>query len=125
MSLKKHRRYKLLLDEGLHFPDSYPNLNNLHDLLHIARTKNRGKTDEFIYRLAGKEGRLLVVFNTKHFKPLISKTSLSIISLSTNLTDQQADIKICKTLKNLPTFQTKGHLISISKSGIEFKPSKN
>ena len=93
--------------------------------MHIARAKNRGKTDEFIYRLAEKEGRLLVVFNTKHFKSLISKTSVSIISLSTNLTDQQADIKICKTLKKLATFQTKGYLISISKSGIEFKPSEN
>lgn len=112
------------MDEGLHLPDSYPNLNNLHDLLHIAKTKNRGKRDEFIYHLAEKEGRLPVVFNTKHFRPLISKTSVSVISLSTNLTDQQADIKICKTLKNLATFQTKGHLISISKSGIGFKLSK-
>lgn len=109
----------------MHLPDCYPNLNNLHDLLHIAKSKNRGKTDDFIYHLAEKENRLPVVFNTKHFRPFISKTSVSVISLSTNLTDQQADIKICKALKDLTTIRVKGHLISITKSGIKFKPSEN
>lgn len=121
MSSKKHKRYRLLLDEGLHLPNSYPNLNKLHDVLHVTQTKNRGKSDEVIFRMAEKEDRLPVVFNTKHFKPLISKNSTSVVSLSTNLTDKQADLKICKVLKNLSVSQTKGCLISISKSGIIIK----
>lgn len=86
MSLKRHKRYKLLLDEGLHLPNSYPKLNNLHDVLHIVNTKNKGKSDKIIFQIAEKEGRLPVVFNTKHFKPLITKNSMSVIALSTNLT---------------------------------------
>lgn len=89
--------------------------------MHVTQTKNRGKADEVIFRMAGKDDRLPIVFNTKHFKPLISKNSTYVVSLSTNLTDKQADLKICKVLKNLSVSQTKGRLISISKGGIIIK----
>lgn len=126
MSSKRNRRYKLLLDEGLHLPDSYPNLKNLHDILHVVQTKNSGKADSVIFRIAQKENRIIVVFNTKHFKPLISKGSISVISLSTNLTDRQADLKMCKALRELKPSETKGCLISITNSGITVKrPTKN
>lgn len=121
MRSKRHRRYKILLDEGLHLPNCYPRLNNLHDVLHIAQTKYRGKADNVIFQIAEKEERLPVVFNTKHFKPLIAKNSVSVISLSTNLDDKESDLKICKALKNLLLAQRKGCLISISKSGITIK----
>lgn len=121
MNSKRHRRYKLLFDEGLPLPRSYPDLNKLHSLTHIAQSKNRGKSDRFIFRLAEKHDMLPVVFNTKHFKPLITQNSISLISLSTSLTNKEADLKICKALKEIKTSQLKGHLISISKSGIEIK----
>lgn len=125
MSSKKHKRYKLLLDEGLPLPNSYPNLKNLHDLLHIVQTKHRGKKDSAIFKLAEKDERIPIVFNTKDFKPLITKTSISVISLSSNLTNQQADLKICKTLKKLKVDETKGCLIAISNSGIKIKREIN
>ena len=121
MSSKKHKRYKLLLDEGLHLPTSYPNLNNLHDVVHVAETSHRGQDDEIIFRIAGKEKRIPVVFNTKHFKPLIFSESVSVISLSTNLTDKQADLKMCKALRGLKGNETKGHLITITNTGISIK----
>lgn len=121
MSSKRHKRYKLLLDEGLHLPDSYPNLKNLHDLLHVAQTENSGRADDVIFRIAQKEKRFPVVFNTKHFKPLIVKDSISVLSLSTSLTDRQADLKMCKALRELKPSETKGCLISITNSGIVVK----
>lgn len=125
MSSKKHKRYKLLFDEGLHLPTSYPKLNNLHDALHISQTKNRGKSDEFIFQLAELEGRIPVVFNTKHFRPLILEHSVSVISLSTNLTDEQADLKMCKLLKELKPGDIKGCLITITNTGINVKRIKS
>ena len=122
--MRKHKRYKLLLDEGLHLPTSYPKLNNLHDLLHIANTHHRGKGDSYIYKLAQKEERIPVVFNTKHFKPLVKQDSISIIALSTNIKDAEADRKICKVLRSLKANQIKGHLISISNEGVSIMPAE-
>lgn len=92
--------------------------------MHVAQTDYSGKADDIIFRIAQKEKRLPVVFNTKHFKPLISKISISVISLSTNLTDRQADLKMCKALRELKPSETKGCLISITNSGIAVKTAK-
>lgn len=119
MSSKKHTRYRLLLDEGVHLPQSYPLLNNLHDLLHVSQANLKGSSDEKIFSFGKKEKRLIVVFNVRDFKRLIKRDSPSAISLSTNLSDTQADLKICKALKNLKPTEQKGHLISITSSGIK------
>lgn len=119
MSSKKHKRYKLLLDEGLHLPNCYPKLNSYHNIVHIVETRNKGQSDVAVFNIAEKEERLSVVFNTKNFKPLISGDSGSVISLSTNLTDEQADLKMCKVLRELKPSQTRGHLIEITNSGIK------
>ncbi len=125
MSTRKSKKYKLLLDEGLHLPKSYPKTNQYYDLKHISQTKFRAKPDADIYQLADNEKRFPVVFNTKDFKPLISKNRMSVIALSTNLTDKEADLKISKSLRELSTMQEKGCLISISKTGITIKLSQN
>lgn len=121
MSTKRPKKYKLLLDEGLHLPKAYPKTNQYYELKHISQTRFRAKSDVDIYQLADTEKRFPVVFNTKDFKPLISKGKMSVIALSTNLTDKEADLKMCKALRNLLTIQEKGCLISISKSGITIK----
>ena len=46
MSSRKHIRHRLLLDEGVHLPQSYPELNNLHDVIHVSQVDLKGKTDE-------------------------------------------------------------------------------
>jgi len=118
MSSKEHTRYRLLLDEGVHLPQKYPQLNNLHDLLHVFDVNLKGVNDEKIFQFAKQEKRLVVVFNVKDFKKFISGDSPSVIALSTNLSDQQADLKICKVLKKLKPSEKKGHLVSITASGI-------
>lgn len=121
MSSRKHIRHKLLLDEGVHLPQSYPKSNNLYDVIHISQVDLKGKTDEKIFDWAKRKSRITVVFNIKDFWKFISLNHPSIIALSTNLTDKQADLKICKALRELKPSETKGHLISISNSGIDKK----
>src|SRR3990167_4689681 len=121
MSSRKHIRHRLLLDEGVHLPQSYPEINNLHDVIHVSRVDLKGKTDEKIFNYAKVNSRITVVFNVKDFQKFIHPDFPSIIALSTNLIDKQADLKICKVLRELKPSETKGHLISITNSGIHKK----
>ena len=121
MSSRKRIRHRLLLDEGVHLPQSYPKLNNLHDVIHVSQVDLKGKADEKIFDWAKQNSRITVVFNIKDFHKFISPNYPSIIALSTNLTDNQADLKTCKALKELKPSETKGHLISIANSGIDKK----
>ena len=115
MTIRTHTRHKLLLDEGLPRKEAYPKANNLHNLKHIVHDIDKGGAkDKDVYVIANKEKRLVVVFNTKDFRPWISPESVSVISLSTNLTDKQVDLKICKVLRSLKPSETKGHLITIT-----------
>lgn len=119
MSSKKHTRYKLLLDEGLPPRERFPQLNNLHAIQHIKHDLKKGRSkDPEIYKIAEKEKRMVLVFNTKDFKPLIEPQKPSVIALSTGLTNEQIDLKLCKILKNLKHNQELGHLISITNEGV-------
>ena len=121
MSSRKHIRHKLLLDEGVHLPQSYPQLNNLHDVVHVSQVDLKGKQDEKIFEYAKLSSRITVVFNVKDFQKFIHPNFPSIIALSTNLTNKQADLKTCKALKELKPSETRGYLISITNSGIHKK----
>lgn len=121
MSSRKHIRHKLLLDEGVHLPQSYPKSNNLHDLVHVSQVNLKGIEDKKIFDWAKLNLRITVVFNVKDFRKFINPDCPSIIALSTNLTDKQADLKICKALKELKPSEAKGHLISTTNTGIHKK----
>lgn len=126
MSSKKYKRYKLLLDEGLSPKEKFPHLNNLHNVKHIKHDLRRGGAkDPIVYKIAEKEKRLVVVFNTKDFKPLIDDKKPSVISLSTGLSNEQIDLKLCKILKNIKSNQLIEHLISITSEGENLKKIKN
>lgn len=119
MAIRTRTRHKLLLDEGLPRKEAYPKANNYHNLRHIVHDIGKGGAkDKDVYAIANKEKRLVVVFNTKDFRPLIFPESVSVISLSTNLTDKQVDLKLCKVLRYLKPSETKGHLITITNSNI-------
>lgn len=124
MSSKNRTRHRLLLDEGVHLPQKYPNLNKRHDLTHVYWANLKGKSDEKVFEFARKESRMIVVFNVKDFKKLIRPDGPSVISLSVNLSDRQADLKIGKTLKNLKPSQARGHLISINNTGINIEKTE-
>lgn len=122
---KRITKYKLLLDEGLSLAKIYPKLNNFHNLKHIVHDLNKsGIKDKPLYDLATKENRILIVFNIKDFRKIIRRDGISVIDLSANLSNKEAELKILKTLREMKHDQGKGYLISISKSGIEFKPAE-
>lgn len=122
MSSNKRTRYNLLLDEGLPPKVRFPDLNNLHTVKHINHDlKKGGVKDLAIYKLAEKEGYIVVVLNTKDFKPLIDANKPTVISISTGLSNRQIDLKLCKLLKDLKPSEQSGHLISISNEGIHIK----
>lgn len=115
MTIRTHTRHKLLLDEGLPRKETYSQANNYYNLRHIVHDLGKsGAKDKDVYALANKEKRLVVVFNTKDFEPLLSRESMSVISLSTNLNDKQVDLKLCKALRSLKPSQTRGHLVIIT-----------
>ena len=125
MSSKKHTRHKLILDEGLPPKDRFPTLNSLHSVKHINHDLKKGGTnDPAIYRLAEKEGYMVVVLNIKDFKPFIKKNKPTVLSISTELTNQQIDLKLCKLLKSLKPSEQKGCLISVSNEGVSIKKIK-
>ncbi len=118
MSSKKHIRCKVLLDEGLPPRARFPQLNNLHTVRHIKHDlKKGGAKDSEIYRIAGKDRYVVVVFNTKDFEPLISSATPAVISLSTGLSNEQIDLKVCSVLRKLRPSQKRGHMISITNEG--------
>lgn len=120
---KRFIKFKLLLDEGLSLPNKYPIINKTYNVKHIvSHFKHlRGKEDDKVYKTATKENRIVVVFNTKDYKPLIKKNGSSIILLSNKLSNKDADLKICKTLKQLSSKQSKGCLLYINNTGATIK----
>lgn len=126
MSSRKNIRYKLLLDEGLPPKDRFPTLNNLHSVKHIKHDlKKGGAKDYVVYNIAAKGTYIVVVFNTKDFEPLIDNNKPAVISLSTNLSNEQIDLKLCKLLKNLKPREKSGHLISINNEGSDVRKINN
>ena len=122
MRSQRHKRYKLLLDEGLSPRQNSRELNSLHDVKHIKHDlKFAGLSDQKVFDKASREGRLLVTFNIKDFQFLIEKNKPSVIALSTQLSNERADLKMRKALKEIKASQMNGYLISISNSGIVFK----
>jgi uncharacterized protein DUF5615 len=118
MTTRKHIRHKLLFDEGLPRKESFPQLNNLHTVRHINHDlKKSGMKDGDIYLLAQEQKYIVVVFNTKDFRPFVMKYKPSIITLSTSLTNKQIESKICKILRKLKLSESQGHIISITNEG--------
>lgn len=122
MSSKKITRYKLLLDEGLPPKERFSVLNNFYSVKHIYHDIGKGGSkDPVVYKIAEKGKYMVVVFNTKDFKPLIEEKKPSVISLSTGLSNKQIDLKLCSLLKKMKHHEQKGHLISVSNEGVIVK----
>lgn len=96
----KPRRYKLLLDENFFTRTYFPILNSRHDVKHVVEDlKMGGISDPKVYQLAVKTKRLIITFNRKDFEPMAAMSKgTGIITVSTNLSDEQIDKKITSLL---------------------------
>lgn len=89
-------RHKLLLDEGLYPRKSFPRINNRHDVKHIKHDFHRGGiNDEEIYKMAVKQKRIIITYNTRDFRKMARYSNGSgIIGVSQGLTPDQLDTRL-------------------------------
>jgi len=102
---QKKRRYFLLLDEGLPPRNRFPKTNNLHNVRHIKHDfQYGGYTDEFIYRFAAQQKRLILTLNVKDFRRLYvpEEKRTGVIAISPYLPLEEIDKKLCKILNATP-----------------------
>ena len=99
MSPRFHR-HKLLLDEGLYPRKSLLRINSRHDVKHIKHDFHIGGIkDEEIYKIAVKQKRIIITYNTRDFRKMAKYSSNSgIIGVSQGLTPDQLDTKLSSIL---------------------------
>ena len=80
---KRFYKHKLLLDENMPHRTAFLLLNSQFDVKHIAADLKKGGLDDpSVYQLAVHQKRILVTYNTKHFRPLAgTKDDLSLIHI--------------------------------------------
>jgi Domain of unknown function (DUF5615) len=80
-------KHKLLLDENMPLRSDFTNLNGKFDVTYIEDDlKKDGLDDPDVYQLAVDQKRILVTFNSKHFRTLAGKKNdAGIIGVSANL----------------------------------------
>jgi hypothetical protein len=93
-------KHKLLLDENMPRRVDFPNLNSKFDVKHLAdNLRQGGLADQDVYQLAVDQKRILVTYNSKHFRKLAgSKADAGIIGVSASLPASQVDTKLTALL---------------------------
>jgi hypothetical protein len=93
-------KHKLLLDENMPLRTAFPNLNSKFDVKHVEGDLKQGSlSDPEVYELAATQKRILVTYNSKHFRSLAgSKDDSGIIGVSANLPAFQVDTKLTALL---------------------------
>jgi hypothetical protein len=93
-------KHKLLLDENMPHRTDFANLNRMFDVKHIEDDfRHGGLDDPDVYLLAVNQKRILVTYNSKHFRSLAgSKDDAGIIGVSANLPIPHVDTKLTALL---------------------------
>lgn len=93
-------KHRLLLDENMPHRSEFPILNSKFDVKHIEDDLGKGGlADPDVYQLAVDQNRILVTFNSKHFRTRAgTKADAGIIGISANLPPSQADTKLTALL---------------------------
>ena len=123
----KPRRYRLLLDENFFTREYLPILNSRHNVKHLVQdVKLGGISDPKVYNYAVKQKRLIATFNREDFEEManISKET-GIISVSTNLSDEQIDKKITSLLSKSTPGQLFGKFHHITSEPIRHESFLN
>jgi predicted nuclease of predicted toxin-antitoxin system len=100
---------KLLLDEGFPPRKSFSMLNQYCDVKHISHDLGlNGATDEAVYDTANIQARIMITFNIKHFKPMITPDNMTVIGISAGLSNHKIDSKLTSLIKSLKPAEWKG-----------------
>lgn len=97
---KRFYKHKVLLDENMPKRSAFPNLNSKFDVRHVADDLKLGSLpDPDVYQLGVAQERILVTYNSKHFRILAgSRDDAGIIGVSANLPAPQVDTKLTALL---------------------------
>jgi len=106
---------KILLDEGFSPRKSFSKLNDYCDVKHIAQDFDLGgATDRAVYDIACQQDRLMIIFNIKDFKPMITPTSVTIIGVSAGMATDQLDKKLTSKIKKMKPNEWHGKYFKIN-----------
>lgn len=110
-------KHKLLLDEGLYPRKSLPRVNNRYDIKHIKHDlKGAGFEDEEVYKIAVRQKRIIVTYNTRHFRKLAKRSIDSgIIGVTQKLTPEQLDTRLNSLLSKSSEKAFYGKYTSLNK----------
>ncbi len=81
--------------------------------------------DRDIYSRANDEGRIAVVFNTKHFEPLLKKNSSTIFAVSPNMEYKNVDNILQKILSEMKESEVRGKIYFVSNNGVRVEEVMN
>jgi hypothetical protein len=97
---KRFYKHRVVLDENMPHRTDLPILNSKFDIKHLVDDlKHGGLPDPQVYQLAVAQERILVTFNTKHFRSLAgTKEDAGVIGVSANLPTSQIDTKLTALL---------------------------
>ncbi len=114
----KFYKHKLLLDEGLFRRQSLKRINSRYNIKHIKHDLNYGGIkDEEVYEIAYKQKRIIVTYNTDHFKKLAKQSkNAGIIGITQALTPDQLDTRLNSLLSRSSEKSLYGKYTPLSKN---------
>lgn len=106
---------KFLLDEGLPPRKVLKSCNQTWNIKHVRDDFGLGgATDIAVFEVAKKENRILITFNTKDFRKLLSKHDPSILDISSKIPTDKLDALIMKQVMSLGSSDLNGKIFKVT-----------
>lgn len=122
MSRKKKRhliKFKVLLDECCPPSQFFPGTNHFHNLKHLKHDFNfSGISDLQVYKIATQKGRLIVTFNSGHFRKFLKSKKTGVIEVS-QMKNEDIDKKLCRLFKKSTKGKLYGKVIRVTKKSVK------
>ena len=89
-------KHKLLFDEGVYARQLFQRVNGRYNVKHVKHDLHKeGMSDIEVYKIAVKQKRIIVTFNTKDFRKFANQnTNSGVIGITEKLTPEKLDIKL-------------------------------
>ncbi|HLB60551.1 MAG TPA: DUF5615 family PIN-like protein [Patescibacteria group bacterium] len=121
--IRQRQRFNVLFDEGLYPREKLPRTNERHNIRHIKHDFNYGGlSDDAVYEFAKSQNRLIATLNIKDFRKLLKSNDTGIIGISSTLTPDEIDKKLCSLLNKSRKGELYGKVVTITKeSGKKYR----
>lgn len=121
--IRQRQRFNVLFDEGLYPREKLPRTNERHNIRHIKHDFNYGGlSDDAVYEFAKSQNRLIATLNIKDFRKLLKSKDTGVIGISSTLTPDEIDKKLCSLLNKSRKGELYGKVVTITKeSGKKYR----